>query len=52
MTLLLSKAVREIEQLPTEVQDSVAAVILEQIVSDENWEKMFGEQEAAHEMAA
>jgi hypothetical protein len=50
MTQLLSKAVREIEQLPAEAQDSLATVILEQVLSDDNWAKVFAEQQTTSEV--
>lgn len=52
MTHLLSQAVKEIEQLPADVQDSVATVLLEQVLSDENWAKVFSEHETTHEVFA
>ncbi|MBI5475551.1 MAG: hypothetical protein HY964_02300 [Ignavibacteriales bacterium] len=41
MTKLLEKAITEVSKLPEDEQDSVASIILEELVSEERWAKAF-----------
>ena len=41
MTQLLEKAFREAAKLPPEVQDALAAELLEELSSEERWTKAF-----------
>lgn len=43
MTKLLEKAFAEISKLPQQEQDALAAWILEELGSEQRWEKVFGE---------
>jgi len=43
MTKLLEKAFAEISKLPKQEQDALAAWILEELASEQRWEKAFGE---------
>ena len=42
MTKLLEKAIKEVSQLPKDEQDIVAAIILEEMASEERWTEAFG----------
>lgn len=39
MTALLAKAIHEIESLPQELQDEIAAQLLEDIASETKWQE-------------
>ncbi len=41
MTALLAKAMNQINALPPEEQDAVASLILEEIESEKQWDKLF-----------
>jgi hypothetical protein len=42
MTKLLEKAIQHIQKLPDSEQDAVAAIVLEEIASEEKWTQSFG----------
>ncbi len=41
MTQLLEKALREVAKLPAAEQDALAAIVLEELVSEQRWSKSF-----------
>jgi hypothetical protein len=41
MTQLLQKAFREVAKLPASEQDALAAILLEELVSEQRWSKSF-----------
>jgi hypothetical protein len=41
MTQRLEQAIRELEKLPEQAQDAIAALILEQIADDHAWDEAF-----------
>jgi hypothetical protein len=41
MTQLLEKALREVAKLPAPEQDALAAILLEELVSEQRWSKSF-----------
>ena len=41
MTELLKKAFDEASKLPSEQQDAIAALLLEELESDRNWDRTF-----------
>ena len=45
MTQLLEKVLSEIQKLPPEKQDAIAAVILEELEDTQLWDKAFSESE-------
>ena len=45
MTQLLEKALAEVYKLPPEKQDTIAAVILEELEDERLWEKAFAESQ-------
>ncbi len=45
MTKLLEKAFKEVARLPEEEQDTFASWILEEIASEQRWEKAFAKSE-------
>ena len=45
MTQLLEKALAEVYKLPPEKQDTIAAVILEELEDERLWDKAFTESE-------
>ena len=45
MTQLLEKALAEVYKLPSEKQDAIAAVILEELEDERLWDKTFVESE-------
>ena len=45
MTQLLEKVLSEVQKLPPEKQDAIAAVILEELEDEQLWEKAFSESE-------
>ena len=52
MTTLLEKALSEVSKLPPEEQDAVAAILLQEIASEQRWTKSFADsQDALAKMA-
>ena len=45
MTQLLEKVLSEVQKLPPEKQDAIAAVILEELEDVQLWDKAFSESE-------
>lgn len=45
MTKLLEKAIKEVSQLPEDEQDTFAALILEEMASEERWTEAFGKSQ-------
>ncbi len=45
MTPLLEKVISEISKLPPEEQDAVAAVILEELEDERQWQEAFAESQ-------
>ena len=45
MTQLLEKALAEVYKLPPEKQDTIAAVILEELEDERLWDKAFAESQ-------
>ena len=45
MTRLLKKAVSEIEKLPESEQDAVAALVLEELASEQRWTELFAKSQ-------
>jgi hypothetical protein len=45
MTDLLEKAIQQISKLPAEEQDAVAALLLEEMASEERWAALFARSE-------
>ena len=45
MTQLLEKVLSEVQKLPPEKQDAIAAVILEELEDAQLWDKAFSESE-------
>ena len=45
MTQLLEKVLTEVQKLPPEKQDAIAAVILEELEDAQLWDKAFSESE-------
>ena len=41
MTQLLEKALREVAKLPASDQDAVAAIVLEELASEQKWAELF-----------
>jgi len=41
MTKLLEKAIKEVSSLPTEEQDALAAILLQELGDEELWSKAF-----------
>jgi len=41
MTQLLDKALREVAKLPAPEQDALAAILLEELVSEQRWSRSF-----------
>jgi len=41
MTQLLEKALREVAKLPPSDQDAVAAIVLEELASEQKWAELF-----------
>ena len=41
MTQLLEKALKEVAKLPAPEQDALAAILLEELVSEQRWSKSF-----------
>ena len=48
MTQLLEKVLTEVQKLPPEKQDAIAAVILEELEDAQLWEKAFSNLPALH----
>lgn len=52
MTTLLDKALREVTKLPPEEQDAIAAILLQEIASEQRWATAFANsQDALAKMA-
>lgn len=47
MTPLLEKALSEVYKLPPEEQDSIAALILEELEDEHRWDKAFAKSHLA-----
>lgn len=47
MTELLKKAFDEASKLPREQQDAIASLLLEELKSDQNWDKAFDHSQDA-----
>ena len=45
MTKLLEQAIAEVSKLPEQDQDTLAALILDEINSDRRWEKAFADSQ-------
>ena len=45
MTELLEKALREIAKLPDAEQDAVAAILLDELASEQRWARLFAKSE-------
>ena len=45
MTQLLEKALIEVYKLPPELQDFIAAIILEELEDERRWDKTFAESQ-------
>jgi len=41
MTKLLKKALKEVEKLPVSEQDAMAAIVLEELTSEQRWAESF-----------
>ena len=42
MTKLLEKALQEVAKLPAAEQDALAAIVLEELASEQRWAELFG----------
>jgi hypothetical protein len=47
MTQLLEKALREVQKLPPSEQDAVAAIVLEELASEQKWAELFAKSQDA-----
>ena len=45
MTRLLKKAMSEVEKLPESEQDAVAALVLEELSSEQRWTELFAKSQ-------
>ncbi len=45
MTQLLEKALNELAKLPASEQDAVAAILLEELASEQRWSKSFAKSQ-------
>ncbi len=45
MTKLLEKALEEVAKLPASEQDAVAAILLEELASEQRWAKSFAKSQ-------
>ena len=45
MTRLLKKAMSEVEKLPESEQDAVAALVLEELASEQRWTELFAKSQ-------
>lgn len=45
MTRLLKRAMSEVEKLPESEQDAVAALVLEELASEQRWSELFGKSQ-------
>lgn len=52
MTQLLEKAIREVQKLPASEQDAVAAIVLEELASEQKWAELFAQSQDALEQMA
>jgi hypothetical protein len=46
MTQLLEKALKEVAKLPAAEQDAVAAILLEELASEQRWGESFAKSQA------
>ena len=47
MTQLLEKALREVQKLPPSEQDAVAAIVLEELASEQKWAELLAKSQDA-----
>ena len=47
MTQLLEKALSEVAKLPPSEQDAVAAILLEELASEQKWAELFAKSQAS-----
>ena len=47
MTELLQKALQEMEKLPASEQDALAALVLDELASEQRWAKSFARSQGA-----
>ena len=53
MTQLLEKAISAVSRLPEQDQDALAAILLEEIASEQRWAELFAKsQDALEKLAA
>ncbi len=52
MTDLLDKAIQQVSKLPPEEQDAVAAILLEEVTSEQRWTDLFARSEKILERLA
>jgi hypothetical protein len=52
MTLLLEKALIEVAKLPAAEQDAVAAILLEELASEQRWAVLFAQSQSPLESLA
>jgi hypothetical protein len=45
MTKLLKKALKEVEKLPVSEQDAIAAIVLEELASEQRWAESFAKSQ-------
>ena len=45
MTQLLEKALREVAKLPPSEQDAVAAILLEELATEQKWSELFADSQ-------
>jgi hypothetical protein len=45
MTQLLEKALREVAKLPPSEQEAVAAILLEELASEQKWSELFAKSQ-------
>ncbi len=45
MNRLLEQAIAEVSKLPQDDQEAIAALIMEELASEERWEKLFAESQ-------
>jgi hypothetical protein len=52
MTKLLEKALNEVAKLPSADQDAIAAIVLDELASEQRWSELFAQsQDALAKMA-
>jgi hypothetical protein len=52
MTLLLEKALIEVAKLPAAEQDAVAAILLDELASEQKWADLFAQSQSPLESLA